>query len=175
MVSGAQVLADAVRDVNNVFARLQIGQRIHRRGRTSRPLAAPQGILAEQLVMADDDDVERLDDEALMDVAQGKLEVVRQIAADLLDDLGHPLDLGGALAIEEDLAALLGSLDQLFESSLVSGPQRGGLTLELLDALDVDAGSSANLRPGRIPWLSQPRQDVQSARTAIALRERSEL
>ena len=62
---GAQELADAVGDVHDVLARLQVGQRIHRRGRAGRPLPPAQGILPEQLVVADDDGVERLDDEAL--------------------------------------------------------------------------------------------------------------
>ncbi len=74
---GAQKLADAVGDVHDVFARLQVGQRVHRRGRAGRPLPPAQGVLAEQLVVADDDRVERLDDEALVDIAQRKLEIVR--------------------------------------------------------------------------------------------------
>ena len=81
---GAEKLADAVGDVHDVLPGLQVGQRIHRRGRAGRPLAPPQGVLTEQLVMADHDGVERLDDKALVDIAQRQLEVVRQIAADLL-------------------------------------------------------------------------------------------
>ena len=133
--------------MHDVLARLQVGQRIHRRGRAGRPLAPPQGILAEQLVVADDDGVERLDDEALVDIAERQLEVVRQIAGDLLDDLGDPLDLGGALAIEKDLAALLRPLDQLFQGGLMSGPERSGLALELLDALDVELEKFFRLDP----------------------------
>ena len=101
---------------------LQVGQRIHRGRRVHRPLPAAKGILPEKLMMADDDRVERLDKEALVHVADRQVKVARHLAVDLLDDLGDPLYLGGALAVQGDAAAFFGPLDQLFEGGLVSGP-----------------------------------------------------
>jgi hypothetical protein len=109
--------------VNDVVARLEIGERVDRGRRADRALAAAQRVLAEQFVMAHDDGLERFDHEALVHVAQRQMEAARNVTVDLLDDLGDALDLGRAFAVEVHVPSFLGPADQVFQRGLVAGPE----------------------------------------------------